>query len=316
MNVENNREIKYGLINENGETVGFVYHGDRIVKGKSPNEDAKEFIEFKRYIHHNKFCINSIQQLTNENLSGAEYKVFWFLSEHVRYDNNKVTFDNGEALTVDNISVPSLSNNVLGKSAIYNALRKLIKKEIVFKVNGTDNNIEYFLNPYVIMKGNYVSKQSKSMFEKSKWCKKREVETNTIGKGNNFNKFWSSAIQELSNENLSSTDYKIFWTLAGRLRYSTNLVSFVNGKPMTVKGMMRVSNGKLKESSIYSALSILEKKEMIKKIKLGRTIEYYMNPYITIKGSKISMKTHELFENSKWYELFKAGEELANEIRD
>ncbi len=75
----------------------------------------------------------------------------------------------------------------------------------------------------------------------------------------------------------------------------TNLL--INNKGLALNRKDLNSILKLGNNAIDINLALIVDKGVIAKIKVGRSIQYYMNPKVAYKGSKISNSLIELFGN-------------------
>ena len=129
-------------------------------------------------------------------------------------------------------------------------------------------------------------------------------QTVEIGKEKSFIKLFENTIVALGNEALTGNQWRVLTTIIKYFRYDSGLVSFRNGKPLTVEDISNIS--KLPLSSCFMAVDKLVQKKIIGKSKVGHDIKYYMNPFIFCRGTRINRTLFTMFENSRWKNLYEA----------
>lgn len=93
-----------------------------------------------------------------------------------------------------------------------------------------------------------------------------------------------------------SQKYPIFFKMVDYLQYQTGKVVFCNGKEINRKNLIKLTG--LSKNTVDKQLRDLQKDDLIKSVKNGREVIYYVNPYIVHKGSLVHDELKEMFRNS------------------
>ena len=80
-------------------------------------------------------------------------------------------------------------------------------------------------------------------------------ETVEIGKGEKFIKLFESTISALGDESLTGNEWKVLTTIIKYFRHDSGLVSFNNGKPLSIENICELSN--ISESTAFRAIDKL-----------------------------------------------------------
>ena len=98
--------------------------------------------------------------IIGQELSGTECKLIMLLLSYIRYDSGMLATLKGNPLTnEDVISIVKMS-----KRTVSDTMDSLVKKRI-FARNRVGIAYQYYANPYIFLKGNYINKTLKSMFK-------------------------------------------------------------------------------------------------------------------------------------------------------
>lgn len=122
-----------------------------------------------------------------------------------------------------------------------------------------------------------------------------------VGKDKGFVKMFNSAMLPLANEKLTGNQFMLILIINRYIRYDSGIISFDNGVPITKDHLVEISG--MSRSSVYDNIDILVTKKILGKTKVGHEIKYFCNPYIFCKGKRVNKTLHEMFKNSKWYQL-------------
>lgn len=94
-----------------------------------------------------------------EELSTTEKACVLSLIPYVRYQSCLICYKNGKSINANDIG------KVIGKSRkrAIEVIEKLIKKGILYKGKNS-HEVQYFFNPFLAKKGQYIDKVLKTMF--------------------------------------------------------------------------------------------------------------------------------------------------------
>lgn len=146
-----------------GEILDELEKGDRIVKGNSieylrNTVDMVEMNECKFIKLQDSFgmCV--------DELNLTELRVFYKLMRYVRYGTGEICYENGKEMYSSEMAKEfSINDRNLQKT-----LKNLCNKEIICRKKRGKGYI-YYMNPYICLKGNRVTRELMYMFEKSKF---------------------------------------------------------------------------------------------------------------------------------------------------
>lgn len=99
-------------------------------------------------------------------------------------------------------------------------------------------------------------------------------------------------------DELTPSELKITLNLMRYIRYGTGKITYDNGKIMCTSDMAKEFG--INERNIYKMLKSLCDKEIICRGKEGKNYVYYMNPFICLKGNRVSVDLIKMFEKSKY----------------
>lgn len=132
------------------------------------------------------------------------------------------------------------------------------------------------------------------------------IDTMPIQKDEQFVKTFIKSLDILVSEQLSGSAYSIIIMAIRYLRYGSGIVAFENGKPFTKHDFIEFC--KLKERTVDYAVEELVEKKIFSKNKTGHDIQYFVNPFIFMRGERINKTLYVMFKNSKWAKLYQKGE--------
>lgn len=143
---------------------------------------------------------------------------------------------------------------------------------------------------------------------------KQDIDNDKVydfGQSGSFNMFSTFAIEELTKEKLTSSDYKVLLLMMSGVGYKTGYISIGNNHSMTNEWIVKKLSvdkktvdrtiKKLIDAGII-AISITEKRKC-----------YFLNPYIQYKGQWISKDLYNMFKDTKWSKMAK--EEREKELK-
>jgi len=115
--------------------------------------------------------------VVGKELSGAECKIIMLLLSYIRYDSGMIATLKGNPLTnQDIVEIVKMS-----KRTVSDIMDGLVKKRI-FARNRVGVCNQYFANPYIFLRGNYINKTLKAMFKNYHNPKMKKLGIKTEGK--------------------------------------------------------------------------------------------------------------------------------------
>lgn len=121
-----------------------------------------------------------------------------------------------------------------------------------------------------------------------------------INKKEPYVKVYIRTMEEVSNR-LDAYSQKLLNKLMGYISYEDGILEFSNGRPLTREHIIRVSP--LNEKTTIRCLSELIQQQIIGRHKTGRNNCYTVNPFIFMKGQRVSKTLYKLFERSCWAKM-------------
>jgi predicted transcriptional regulator len=127
-------------------------------------------------------------------------------------------------------------------------------------------------------------------------------ETTSLNTKEDFIKIFVKPLMKLSSILSNSEAWTITYMLQ-YLDYTSGVLKLQDGKVITIDDLM--DGMELKPSSAYNIVQKLIAKEVIGKTKIGDQVCILMNPYIFMKGKRVSNTLVELFKSTEWARVFK-----------
>lgn len=113
-----------------------------------------------------------------------------------------------------------------------------------------------------------------------------------------FTKSFHSKLQNIRNEfSLSTMEMGIIFTLSFHIGYEDNLLCHDNGTPLKKKDLSKILD--LAHNAIDKYMASLVDKGILAKVKVKRSVNYYLNPYIFYRGSRIDNTLLNMFNKAK-----------------
>lgn len=107
--------------------------------------------------------------------------------------------------------------------------------------------------------------------------------------------------------------YPIFFKMIQYLQYQSGKLSFNNGKDVNKKHLSKLCN--LSKNTIDKQIKGLIEEDIIKGVKNGRSVVYFVNPYVVHIGSQVHDSLIEMFKDSSYKrECYKLRSEKNNGI--
>lgn len=149
---------------ETGADAGEMYPGDRITRKKSIDylESTTEILKDEAYIKmYNRPMFSLARSLT-----GSELQMVYFLLPFLSYESGMLKTRNGQPLARKQIS----GKTGLSINTVDRLLQGLKEKQIIGR-NVVGREVQYFMNPYLFMRGKRINKTLHDMFKNTDWAK-------------------------------------------------------------------------------------------------------------------------------------------------
>jgi hypothetical protein len=129
--------------------------------------------------------------------------------------------------------------------------------------------------------------------------KKRLTDTVQINKNRPFVKIYTESLSVIAKDGeLSGTDYTVLFALMPHIRFETGMVAHDNGHYMRLRTIVQLS--KLSERAVYGSIEKLVRKRILAKVRTGRDIKFYVNPYIFMRGRSVNKTLESMFRTSPY----------------
>jgi hypothetical protein len=126
-------------------------------------------------------------------------------------------------------------------------------------------------------------------------------ETTALNVNEDFIKVFVKPLVKLSTM-ISNVEAWTVTYLLQYLDYTSGVLKYTNGKPLTIDDVMDEMD--LKLSYAYSILRRLTEKGIIGKCKIEEKTYFVMNPFIFMKGARVSNTLVDLFKSTQWSKTF------------
>jgi hypothetical protein len=94
--------------------------------------------------------------------------------------------------------------------------------------------------------------------------------------------------------------YSMFLTIIEYLHYETGRLMYRNGVLINRKGLLKISG--VSKNTFDKQLKGLIEDDAIKSVKNGKSVVFFVNPFIVHIGKKVHYSLYELFRDSKYKE--------------
>lgn len=167
--------MKYYVVNEEGEVINElkegtryieVNNGDRVIRANS----IKSYKEKKESTTKIDFPFIKVNVKWVGEVSDR-CALFGFLLKYITFIDNMLIFSNGTPLNTANISRAS----GLSYSTCCRQIEMLVKRDVIRKKR-VNNRYILFFNPFVAMRGKWISNDTINLFSDSKYREGVEIE--------------------------------------------------------------------------------------------------------------------------------------------
>jgi len=153
---------------DTGEVGDTLQTGDRIARKRTADylSDTVELLPDEPYV---KAYTRPMFELS-KSLTGTEMQLVHFLLQYLSFESGVLKHENGQFLARSFV----VKETGLSERTTDRALQGLRDKRILNRaVSGRD--VQYFMNPYLFMRGKRINKTLHEMFKNSRWAKVYEI---------------------------------------------------------------------------------------------------------------------------------------------
>jgi len=145
------------IVDENGEIIGSINIGDRIIR-----KESIDFLVGKEVWKIEHFYKGNIAEMRKqlESLSTYEKAFLFSIAMYVGYEDCCIKYDNGRCLGFDDL----IKISKFSREKAWNTINSLIKMDIIYKGKNS-MGLQYFVNPWLFCKGTRIDKVLKTMFK-------------------------------------------------------------------------------------------------------------------------------------------------------
>jgi len=120
-----------------------------------------------------------------------------------------------------------------------------------------------------------------------------------INSGKHYVKVYIDSFSHLPlDESLNGSDMSVLFTLIPMIQYETGLIAHENGKYVHQNSIVRLSG--LSLASVCRSMEKLVQRRILAKVRTGRDIKFYANPYIFMRGRMINRTLQSMFSTSRF----------------
>ncbi len=155
---------------DSDKLLGYMYEGQYIGEQRQENDEKR--IKFGEDVGFVKSFSDALFLLAMEaDLTKNQAKVVMCIPKYLRYNTGMIAHDgNGIPFKIDDF-VEKLK---MPRRSVYEAIEHLINKGVICKVKVLDD-IEYYANPFIFTKGQYINDTLYSQFRNTKWVAEHEL---------------------------------------------------------------------------------------------------------------------------------------------
>jgi hypothetical protein len=282
------------MVNEDGEIIGHINKGDRIVREASVTKlkNSTKWGEGWQFV---KLFSDNVRALEGK-LSAGSMMIMFALAPCVSHRSNLVVNGDGEAMSNGDIQVAAK----VSKESTAKFMNELIDNKVLFR-GRTGNSYQYFANPYIYCKGNVINDTLETMFKdyparlKNKAMLVNGTTMITWGEDWSFTKLFTEFFRVADNK-FSSGSVAVMFAIAPYVAYETNILC-KRGRvkdPLTVDDIHKITG--ISKKSITKYIDELTEGKILSKDIEGRLIA---NPYVYCKGGKVTKELKAMFKAYK-----------------
>jgi len=144
---------------ETGEVIAATDNGDYINVTKSGSVEYLNNYDTWEIKHFYKGNIDELKEL-NKGLTITEAGFILKIIPYINYADCLLIHSNGKDINQDSL----IEITGLSRQTTYRTIKSLINKDVLYKGKNSKGN-QYFVNPWLFIRGNVVNKVLKSMFK-------------------------------------------------------------------------------------------------------------------------------------------------------
>jgi len=167
--VKTERKVTHVMFSaDTWEKTGELYEGDRVLR-KQSEDYLKNTIEILKDEPYTKTYHRVMFAVAN-CLTGAEMQLAYILLQFLSYESGMLKHQNGQPVTRQYIA----QYTGLSLKTVDKLLQKLKEKQVIGR-NVVGREVQYFMNPWLFMRGQRINKTLYDMFKNSRWAKIYEI---------------------------------------------------------------------------------------------------------------------------------------------
>lgn len=152
---------------ETGCDAGELYPGDRILR-KNTVDYLSRTVEIMANEPYTKVYNRPMFSIA-KSLTGSELQMVYFLLPFMSFESGMLKTRNGQPLNRKQIA----ERTGLSINTVDRLLQGLKEKQIIGR-NVVGREVQYFMNPYLFMRGKRINKTLHDMFKNTVWAKEYE----------------------------------------------------------------------------------------------------------------------------------------------
>lgn len=144
-----------------------LFQGDAVLRAES-----RKYLKKTVEIEESPFIKTYTKPLTQlaRSLSGAEMNMVYYLLPYISYESGALKHPNGKLLNRAYIALE------MGQSErTVDRILQGLKSKKVISHNYVGKDVQYFVNPWLFMKGQRINKTLYEMFQNSEWAKIHDI---------------------------------------------------------------------------------------------------------------------------------------------
>ncbi len=159
---------------DTGEVISTIGTDDRIKIYRKEQQEYynkhKELIESKRLHDFGqgkefvKLNLNAIERLLTLNFSQSDTKILFYMIKHLHYKSGLVAYGNNKPINLTNIK----NDLEISQSTLDRSIKRLYDEQIIAIVL-VKGNKQFYLNPFILVKGYYINETLYAMFKNTVW---------------------------------------------------------------------------------------------------------------------------------------------------
>lgn len=146
------------VVDDDGEVVDIMNETDRVLRGKS----VEYLQKFQVWNLQNFFKGNTNEMKEINKILDVTERAFLFsVMPYVCYYDCHLIDDDGEDIGTEKL----VEISGLSRSVVYRTIESLISKDLIYRGKNSSKTRQYFLNPWIVYKGDKIECVLKTMFK-------------------------------------------------------------------------------------------------------------------------------------------------------